>query len=80
MQTCPLLQAPQAAPPPPHALRYDLLAFPRPLAHSQVMPYLIRRAQENSSMLAGVGGEVAMLRTELVRRCGLTLRPPLPEG
>lgn len=42
------------------------------------MPYLIRRAQENSSMLAGVGGEVGMLRSELVRRMGLTLRAPLP--
>lgn len=80
------------------------------------MPYLIRRAQENSGMLAGrllgggrvgqagrvavclhtcpiqplcappprcgagVGGEMAMLRSELRRRLGLTLQPPLPEA
>lgn len=43
------------------------------------MPYLIRRAQENSGLLAGVGGEMGMLRSELVRRLGLTLQPPLPE-
>ena len=44
----------------------------------EVMPYLIRRAQENSSVLAGVAGETSMLRAELVRRLGLTLSPPLP--
>jgi len=47
-------------------------------AVDEVMPYLIRRAQENSDMLGGVGGEMAMMRTELVRRLGLTLQPPLP--
>lgn len=47
----------------------------------EVMPYLIRRAQENSAILSGesVMGEMSMMRTELVRRLGLTLRPPLPE-
>ena len=34
-----------------------------------VMPYLIRRAQENSSLLGpGVGGELRMLRQEIRRR------------
>lgn len=37
-------------------------------AVDEVMPYLIRRAQENSDMLGGVGKEVAMMRTELKRR------------
>ena len=48
----------------------------------EVMPYLIRRAQENSAILAGeaVAGEMRMLRTELVRRLGLTLQPPRPES
>lgn len=46
----------------------------------EVMPYLIRRAQENSDMLGGVGGEMSMMRAELVRRLGLTLQPPLPGG
>jgi proline dehydrogenase len=46
----------------------------------EVMPYLIRRAQENSDMLGGMGGEMGMLRTELVRRLGLTLQPPPPGG
>ncbi|KAL4433468.1 hypothetical protein ABPG77_010321 [Micractinium sp. CCAP 211/92] len=47
----------------------------------EVLPYLIRRAQENSAILAGeaVAGEMAMLRTELRRRLGLTLQAPLPE-
>ena len=34
----------------------------------EVLPYLIRRAQENSDMLAGVGGELRMLSSELRRR------------
>ncbi|KAL4451694.1 hypothetical protein ABPG75_007356 [Micractinium tetrahymenae] len=48
----------------------------------EVMPYLLRRAQENSAILAGeaVAGEMAMLRAELRRRLGLTLQPPLAEG
>ena len=47
----------------------------------EVLPYLIRRAQENSAILSGeaVAGEMAMLRAELGRRLGLTLQPPLPE-
>lgn len=47
----------------------------------EVLPYLIRRAQENSAILAGeaVAGEMKMLRAELKRRLGLTLQPPLPE-
>lgn len=34
----------------------------------EVMPYLIRRAQENSDLMGGVGHEMAMLRAELWRR------------
>ncbi|KAL6772171.1 PDY2 [Auxenochlorella protothecoides x Auxenochlorella symbiontica] len=34
----------------------------------EAMPYLIRRAQENSDMLGGVGKEMAMMRRELRRR------------
>ena len=34
----------------------------------QVLPYLIRRAQENSDMLGGVGKELGLIRTELWRR------------
>ncbi len=33
-----------------------------------VMPYLVRRAQENSGMMAGLQAQVAQLRQELVRR------------
>ena len=32
------------------------------------MPYLIRRAQENSDLMGGVGHEMSMLRRELWRR------------
>lgn len=45
----------------------------------EVMPYLIRRAQENSSIMAGVQGEMGMMRKELVRRLGLTLSPPVAD-
>ena len=34
----------------------------------EVMPYLIRRAQENSDMMGGVGKEMQMLQHELKRR------------
>ena len=34
----------------------------------EVMPYLIRRAQENSDMMGGVGKELGMLEAELKRR------------
>jgi len=34
----------------------------------EVMPYLIRRAQENSDFLGGVGKEIKLIQTELVRR------------
>lgn len=34
----------------------------------EVIPYLIRRAQENSDVLGGVGTELAMLKKELARR------------
>ena len=34
----------------------------------EVMPYLIRRAQENSDLMGGVGHEMSMLRRELWRR------------
>jgi proline dehydrogenase len=33
-----------------------------------VMPYLVRRAQENSGMMAGLQAQVAQLRRELLRR------------
>ena len=33
-----------------------------------VMPYLVRRAQENSGMLGGLAAQVAQLRGELRRR------------
>jgi proline dehydrogenase len=46
----------------------------------EVMPYLIRRAQENSTLLSGAAAqdEQAMTRAELKRRLGLTLAPPMP--
>ncbi len=34
----------------------------------QVLPYLIRRAQENSDVMGGVGTELVLLRKELKRR------------
>ena len=34
----------------------------------EVMPYLIRRAQENSEVLGGIAKETGMLRAELKRR------------
>jgi proline dehydrogenase len=34
----------------------------------EVMPYLIRRAQENSDMLGGVATELRMLKAEIKRR------------
>jgi Proline dehydrogenase len=34
----------------------------------EVMPYLIRRAQENSDVMGGVGKEMGMLRAEVKRR------------
>jgi proline dehydrogenase len=34
----------------------------------EVLPYLVRRAEENSDVLAGVGQELGMLRAELKRR------------
>ena len=34
----------------------------------EVMPFLIRRAQENSDVLGNVGRELRMLRGELARR------------
>ncbi len=42
----------------------------------EVMPFLIRRAQENSDVLGNVGRELAMLRGELARR----MLPPLPRA
>jgi hypothetical protein len=35
---------------------------------NEVLPYLVRRAQENASVLAGVSRETAMMRAELRRR------------
>ena len=34
----------------------------------EVMPYLVRRAQENSDIMGGVGVETAMIKEELWRR------------
>lgn len=34
----------------------------------EVMPYLIRRAQENSDIMGGVGKELNMLKSEILRR------------
>jgi proline dehydrogenase len=34
----------------------------------EVVPYLIRRAQENADMAGGVGPELALMQTELARR------------
>lgn len=38
------------------------------------MPYLVRRAQENSDIMSGVGNDMRLLRAELWRR----LRARLP--
>ena len=38
---------------------------------SEVMPYLIRRAQENSDITKGMGEELNMIRQEIRRRVGL---------
>lgn len=35
----------------------------------KVMPYLVRRAQENSDVLGGCAKQVSMMQTELLRRC-----------
>jgi len=40
---------------------------------SEVMPYLMRRAQENSAMMGNATGELAMLRSELFRRMRKTI-------
>ena len=41
-------------------------------SHITVVPYLIRRAQENGSLLSGGGaGEVRMAGSEIRRRIGL---------
>ena len=37
-------------------------------AVGEVMPYLLRRAQENSSLLGSVAMETRMLRQEITRR------------
>ena len=34
----------------------------------EVVPYLIRRAQENSDVLGGVGKELGLLQREIARR------------
>ena len=34
----------------------------------EVVPYLIRRAQENSDVMLGVGKEIRLLKAELARR------------
>lgn len=40
-------------------------------ALDEVIPYLLRRAQENSDMMGGVGKEMGFLRQEIKRRIGL---------
>jgi proline dehydrogenase len=35
---------------------------------AEVMPYLIRRAQENSDVMSGAASELRMLRKEIWRR------------
>ena len=42
----------------------------------EVMPFLIRRAQENGDVLGNAGRELSMLRGELARR----LMSPLPRA
>jgi len=39
----------------------------------EVMPYLVRRAKENSNMLGGVGAERKMLWRELKRRARVAI-------
>lgn len=38
----------------------------------ETMAYLLRRAQENSDVLGGCAKEVSMMRSELVRRLGIS--------
>jgi proline dehydrogenase len=38
----------------------------------EVIPYLLRRAQENSDMLGSAGREMGFLRTEIGRRLRLS--------
>ena len=40
---------------------------------SEVMPYLIRRAQENSDITKGMGGELRMIEKEVKRRLGMNV-------
>jgi proline dehydrogenase len=35
---------------------------------NEVLPYLIRRAEENSNMLGGAGKEIQLIKGELKRR------------
>ncbi len=35
---------------------------------NEVIPYLLRRAQENSDLMGGVGVEIRMIRREILRR------------
>jgi proline dehydrogenase len=37
----------------------------------EVLPYLIRRAQENSDITAGMGQEIVMIKKEIMRRVGM---------
>jgi hypothetical protein len=36
-----------------------------------VVPYLLRRAQENATIMQGTKADVALLQAELLRRMGL---------
>jgi hypothetical protein len=39
----------------------------------EVVPYLIRRAQENSDVMLGVGKEIRLLKDELSRRARIAV-------
>jgi proline dehydrogenase len=39
----------------------------------EVVPYLIRRAQENSDVMLGVGKEIKLLKEELARRARIAV-------
>jgi hypothetical protein len=52
----------------PAIRRYDVFKYvPYGPVH-EVLPYLIRRAEENSNMLGGAGKEIQLIKGELRRR------------
>lgn len=48
----------------------SLLSAPCP-SSQEVIPYLVRRAEENSAVLGKGGRDLAMVQAELLRRTGL---------